>query len=187
MTRSTMLVPLDGSALSTESLHHICRLFDPQRYQVTLLRVAPPPAGLLAKPARVIPVNGLGLPDYHSVHQFELSQHPIYPLQAEASVKAELEAELLHDARGLVDAGFSVHPVVQFGEPAEEIVAYAERTSIDLIVMATHGRTGIQRLLMGSVTAQVLRTSSVPLLLVRPIAQRNQVVEDEVVGSVVTT
>lgn len=187
MIRSTILVPLDGSALSRESLHHICHLFDPQCYQVTLLRVASPPAGLLAKPARVIPVNGLGLPEYGSLNQFELSRHPIYPLQAEASVKAELEAELLHDARCLVDTGFRVQPVVEFGEPAAEIVAYAERTSIDLIVMATHGRTGIQRLLMGSVTAQVLRTSAVPLLLVRPIAQNNLAVEDTVAGSVVTT
>ncbi|HEY0601696.1 MAG TPA: universal stress protein [Herpetosiphonaceae bacterium] len=171
MPRSTILVPLDGSALSDESLHHICHLFDPQRYQVTLLRVAPPPAGLLAEPARVIPVNGLGLPEYGSIQQFELSRHPIYPVQVEASLHAELEAELLHSARGLVDAGFSVQPVVQFGEPAAEIVAYAARTPVDLIVMATHGRTGIRRLLLGSVAEQVLRTSPVPVLLVHPAVQ----------------
>ncbi|HEY0736106.1 MAG TPA: universal stress protein [Herpetosiphonaceae bacterium] len=186
MTLSTILVPLDGSALSREGLRHICHLFDAQRYQVTLLRVASPPAGLLAEPARMIPVNGLGLPEYGSSQQFERSRHPIYPVQAEASMQAELEAELLHEARCLVDAGFSVHPVVEFGEPAEAIVAYAERTAVDLIVMATHGRTGIRRRLVGSVAEQVLRTSPVPLLLVRPVVQRSSAVEATAADGAVT-
>jgi len=187
MTRSTILVPLDGSALSRESLHHICQLFDPQHYQVTLLRIAAPPAGLLAEPTRVLPVNGLGLPEYGSVHQFERSRHPIYPVQAEASLAAELESELLRNARCLVDAGFSVHPVVEFGEPAEEIVTFAAHAPVDLIVMASHGRTGIQRLLMGSVAARVLRDSPVPVLLIRPNTRPSKAVEDKDTRGVVIT
>lgn len=182
MIPSTILVPLDGSAVSRESLSSICHLFDPQRYQVTLLRVADPPAGVLAEPVRVLPVNGWGVPEFRSAQQFEASRHPIYQLQTEASLRAELEAELLEQSRTLIDAGFSVQPVVRFGDPAEEIAAYARSSHVDMIAMATHGRAGISRLLVGSVAERVLRTSPVPVLLVRPVAQRGGVVEHTVVS-----
>jgi nucleotide-binding universal stress UspA family protein len=52
------------------------------------------------------------------------------------------------------------------GRAADEIVAYANRVSGDLIVMGTHGRTGIRRVLLGSVAEQVLRQARCPLLVV---------------------
>ena len=56
---------------------------------------------------------------------------------------------------------------VRIGTPAEEIVRYAELCDIDLIIMGTHGRTGIAHALMGSVAEQVLRVAPCPVLLVR--------------------
>ncbi|WP_049899118.1 universal stress protein [Halococcus agarilyticus] len=53
------------------------------------------------------------------------------------------------------------------GTPSAEIVEYAEGEECDLIVMGTHGRGGIDRLLLGSVAERVVRTSSVPVLTVR--------------------
>jgi nucleotide-binding universal stress UspA family protein len=53
------------------------------------------------------------------------------------------------------------------GSPAREIVRYAEQEGCDLIVMGTHGRGGIDRLLLGSVAEHVVRTSEVPVLTVR--------------------
>jgi len=53
------------------------------------------------------------------------------------------------------------------GSPSRRIVQYAEDEAIDLIVMGTHGRGGIDRLLLGSVAERVVRTSSVPVLTVR--------------------
>jgi nucleotide-binding universal stress UspA family protein len=53
------------------------------------------------------------------------------------------------------------------GDPAEEIVRVAEEVAADLIVMATHGRTGLGRLLMGSVAEEVLRKAPCPVLTVR--------------------
>ena len=52
------------------------------------------------------------------------------------------------------------------GRAADEIVAYASRVSADIIVMGTHGRTGIRRVLVGSVAEQVLRQARCPLLVV---------------------
>jgi nucleotide-binding universal stress UspA family protein len=53
------------------------------------------------------------------------------------------------------------------GTPSAEIVDYADETGCDLIVMGTHGRGGIDRLLLGSVAERVVRTSSIPVLTVR--------------------
>jgi nucleotide-binding universal stress UspA family protein len=53
------------------------------------------------------------------------------------------------------------------GTPSAEIVAYADEAGCDLIVMGTHGRGGIDRLLLGSVAERVVRTSPVPVLTVR--------------------
>jgi nucleotide-binding universal stress UspA family protein len=56
---------------------------------------------------------------------------------------------------------------VRIGVPAEEIVRYADARNIDLIVMGTHGRTGVAHLLMGSVAERVVRTAPCPVLTVR--------------------
>ena len=53
------------------------------------------------------------------------------------------------------------------GSPPREIVEYAERNGCDLVVMGTHGRGGIDRLLLGSVAEKVVRGSNVPVLTVR--------------------
>ncbi len=53
------------------------------------------------------------------------------------------------------------------GIPSRSIREYAEENSIDLIVMGTHGNTGLDRLLLGSTTEKVLRTSEVPVMTVR--------------------
>ncbi|WP_254545115.1 universal stress protein [Halomarina pelagica] len=66
------------------------------------------------------------------------------------------------EARGVGVVG----EVVQ-GEPHPSILDYAEREGVDLIVMATHGRRGLDRYLLGSVTEKIVRTASVPVLTVR--------------------
>jgi nucleotide-binding universal stress UspA family protein len=53
------------------------------------------------------------------------------------------------------------------GDPAEEIVRYGRDTGMDLIVMGTHGRTGLERLLLGSVAEKVLRDASCSVLVVK--------------------
>jgi nucleotide-binding universal stress UspA family protein len=57
---------------------------------------------------------------------------------------------------------------VRLGDPASGIAMAALDTHADLIVMATHGRTGVQRAVLGSVAGTVLRTACTPVVLVRP-------------------
>lgn len=58
--------------------------------------------------------------------------------------------------------------VVKYGLPYKEIVKYAHDEDIDLIVIATHGRTGLTHLLMGSVAEKIVRFSTIPVLSVKP-------------------
>jgi nucleotide-binding universal stress UspA family protein len=79
-----------------------------------------------------------------------------------------------------VDPGIPVHHVFLEGDPATEIVRVAVDAGMDLIVMGTHGRTGLERLLMGSVAEKVMREARCSVLVVKlpkgvPVAARNDV------------
>ena len=76
------------------------------------------------------------------------------------------EARLMDMLREL-GGGAKVRPRIVTGDPVNEIIRHAETEDIDLIVMATHGRRGLSRLLMGSVTEQVVRCAPCPVLSIR--------------------
>lgn len=84
-------------------------------------------------------------------------------LQQSAGYRRELEAKLRQCQKPSCNAEFRVEE----GDPAEQILRVAQETPCDLIVMGTHGRTGISRLLMGSVAEKALRNASCPILLVK--------------------
>ncbi len=63
---------------------------------------------------------------------------------------------------------------VVIGNPKEEILRYAIEVHIDLIIMGTHGRSGLERVLMGSVADQVLKNAAVPVLTVNPFRPKVQ-------------
>jgi len=64
--------------------------------------------------------------------------------------------------------GIQVRGVVKTGYPAEEILDLADSECVDMIVMGTHGRTGIDKILFGSVAEKVVKSSNVPVLTIRP-------------------
>lgn len=67
---------------------------------------------------------------------------------------------------------------VRYGHPVEEICDYAINNTIDLIVMGTHGRSGLARILLGSVAERVVRISPCPVLIVRHPDHDYTLVED---------
>jgi nucleotide-binding universal stress UspA family protein len=69
-------------------------------------------------------------------------------------------------------AGLKVRPIVDAGQPFGAIVDCAEKEGVDLIVMSSHGRTGLSRMLIGSVTDKILRGSPCPVLVV-PLEKEN--------------
>ncbi|MEF8777302.1 MAG: universal stress protein [Natronomonas sp.] len=80
----------------------------------------------------------------------------------------EIGHEAVEDIRERADeAGVDVESVVEDGTPHQTILNYADSEDIDLIVMGTHGRSGLDRYLLGSVTERIVRSSDVPVLTVR--------------------
>jgi nucleotide-binding universal stress UspA family protein len=75
---------------------------------------------------------------------------------------------------------------VRVGQPHKEIIEYTRQEGIDLIVIATHGRTGLNHLMMGSVAEKVMRLSPVPVLAVKPrrvsILTDNETTDGEIVS-----
>lgn len=67
---------------------------------------------------------------------------------------------------------FETIGAVQRGDPGKKIAAYAEKNHCDLIILGTHGRTGIERALIGSVADKVVRRAKCPVFLVRPEAKK---------------
>jgi nucleotide-binding universal stress UspA family protein len=86
---------------------------------------------------------------------------------AEVDHAIEKAKEMLADAAQHHAAGVPCEVVVQHGNPYEEILQLATSQQADLIVMSTHGRTGPQRLIIGSVAEKVVRTAPCPVFTVR--------------------
>ncbi len=82
-------------------------------------------------------------------------------------VAEEAEDELANLARDIIGVEHAMAKVV-VGHPVEHILKYVEENEVDLLVMATHGRTGLNRLMLGSVSEKVLRQSPIPVFLVKP-------------------
>jgi len=71
-------------------------------------------------------------------------------------------------AAELKGTGASVKTEIVWGNPADEIIQYAQKNKADLIVITTHGRSGVSRWAFGSVADKVLRTAAIPVLMVTP-------------------
>ena len=78
-----------------------------------------------------------------------------------------------------VNSGLNINTVVRCGTPADEIIRYAGQEGVDLIVIATHGRTGLRHMMMGSVAEKIVRRSSIPVLSVKPGFFRDRILKDE--------
>lgn len=63
--------------------------------------------------------------------------------------------------------GITVEPVLLEGNPSDELIRYAEEEKMDVVIMGTLGRTGLDRLLLGSVAEKLVRHSKVPVMVVR--------------------
>lgn len=101
---------------------------------------------------------------------------PINPAYIEPLGYLELNLlqKLDRMAHPLREEGLLVETHLFQGDPGAEIMKGAGDLQCDLIVMGTHGRTGVQRLLMGSVTERVLRASTIPIVAVRQQAAENK-------------
>lgn len=167
MTKSNVVIPLDGSPYSRKILAPIRKLLPPEQNRLTLLRVCKDSTGLVALPPSLAAVE-TNLEMYPSHRDALRAQHPIYATQIQESQRAEVMAELQETIRELEFHGYEVALEVTFGEPSEQIVNYVSFTPVDLVAMTTHGRTGLSKMLFGNVAEALLRRVNVPVLILRP-------------------
>jgi nucleotide-binding universal stress UspA family protein len=93
-------------------------------------------------------------------------------VKSETESRSDVAAELSRIAEELAGAGLKVRSVVRAGEPADEILEELKEQGADLVIMRTHGRSGVGRAVLGSVTERVLKASGVPVVLLRPGGRR---------------
>jgi len=106
----------------------------------------------------------------HGYRAFDDPSQPLgQRLAPEAFGKKEKQAQryLGRIAKEMEAKGIKVSTEVLLGDPAEEIVIYAKHPGCDIIVMSSHGRSGVSRWAHGSVADKVLRGSPVPVLMIR--------------------
>ncbi len=149
-----ILVTLDGSQLAEQVLPHVKALIE-HRTHVHLY---------LLSVAQVIDLASA------SAMVYPMAVFPGQPFDEEGErrrVEDELRGYLRGIAIDLTRNGVEVSDEVRFGQPAEEIIAYAHDIRADLIAMCTHGRSGLARWAYGSVADRVLHNAECPVLLVR--------------------
>lgn len=88
-------------------------------------------------------------------------------LTIEEALEAEGENAVSDVEDRALEAGIDAVTTIAHGNPSEEILAYADENDVDLIVMGTSGRSGIDRVLVGSVAENVIRRAEVPVLMKR--------------------
>jgi nucleotide-binding universal stress UspA family protein len=89
------------------------------------------------------------------------------PITMRHFAMSSAEAHLRDIAERLGRDGVSAEVFVRVGKPVDEILRFAAEHGADVIVMGTHGRTGIRHLIAGSVTERVVRASDLPVLTIR--------------------
>jgi nucleotide-binding universal stress UspA family protein len=157
-----IIVPLDGSPLSEVAMSQLPNLVGTGT-EVLLLRVIDPPSVELAMPVGVNP-PALFVPprEMMPAPSEESTETTAMAYQAATQYLAKKVVELRNK-------GMTVRAVVvEETDVAPTIVATAKEEQADLVIMSTHGRSGVARWMLGSVADRVLRSCPTPLLLVRP-------------------
>jgi nucleotide-binding universal stress UspA family protein len=158
-----ILVPLDGSKLAECALPHVEELAKGcDTEEVILISVTERVRGYRT-------LEGSGQSASSESGLWETS-HPVSQrLVPEAFGKKEKQAQRYLDriAKAMAAKGLNVSTEVLLWKPAEAIVGYAKQSGCDLIVMASHGRSGPSRWAYGSVADKVLKGSCIPVLMIR--------------------
>jgi nucleotide-binding universal stress UspA family protein len=149
MTPKTILVPTDFSEPSSAALTYAKQLADALNASIHLLHVAEDP---LRQP-------------------WTLETYGISPLDVLADITAQAQKDLERALPESERKRYRAELVTVVGSPFGEILNYARKNNVDLIVMGTHGRGGLAHMIVGSVAERVVRFAPCPVLTVRAQAE----------------
>ena len=163
MLYTHILVPTDFSAAAQQALTFGFEEAIQHKARLTLLHV-------MHRHAKTEVYYIKGAPRRHMGFEADSGGRlPSDPLAEPTTIRRDYEEETLEHLRQLVPSTFtgSWQAQIGIGDPADAIVQAAADLPADLIVMGTHGRTGLQHVLLGSVAEKVVRHASCPVLTVR--------------------
>ena len=146
-----ILVPLDGTAASEKILPHAQELVTHFKAEVTFFQAIQPLYNAVATTDGIVYV-------------------PYTPEEMKSFVTSA-ENYLTRVSAPFRELGVPVQQKVTLGDPAEAIIRFADEIGADLVAMATHGRTGVYRWMIGSVADKVLHAGNTPLFMVRTKAE----------------
>ncbi len=149
MSFGRILVATDFSDLSAEAVQYAQSLAASYTSELILLHVIDDAPAL-------------------AMHTMELTTEVVIRDTTHSAVHHLEQFVASHDVR----CAGGVRTATRRGNPHEEIVKYADEEGVDLIVMATHGRTGLAHVLLGSVAEKVVQLASVPVLTIKPASVR---------------
>lgn len=142
-----VIVPLDGSELAECVLPHAEAIAGgSSNTRVTFIRVVPP---------------------LHLYGGVESSFSPEERQRLEADSMDVARDYLDRLVKQLTEAGITAQSEVLYGDVIDKLTDYANKNEADLIIIATHGRSGVSRWVWGSVADRILRSSCIPVLMVR--------------------
>lgn len=172
-----ILVALDGSSNSEAALRPLKEMVDTSKNEVNLVRVIDYRTQKPLWPSKS---------KYGSVVGSELSmsteigykpyERMVPPAESSSQRRERMRTEALEYLQNISKGYFrgKASPVVLAGsDPAKAIVEHAKKEGTDLIVITTNGRTGLAKVLMGSVASNVLKSGVAPVLMIRPRLTRD--------------
>jgi len=146
-----IMVPMDGSELSESVFPHVEAVANGCKVShVTLVHV-------------VEPLH------MHSGLESMFSPEERWRLEKDGMDIARNQLNLV--VRRLKKKGVLAKVEVLHGHVVDKLVEYADKNEVDLIILCTHGRSGVGRLVLGSVADRLLRSTKVPVLMVRPLSE----------------
>ena len=151
-----ILVPLDGSTRAEQALPVAIQLARASNGSIVLIRVANFPT------------------DYGGGY----TQAPLMTEQVIETELSNVDEYLKKVATSEVLAGISVKTEAMFGQPLQDILSVVESRRADLIVICSHGRTGLKRWALGSIAQALAHQSAVPLLVLRESGQVTAIASD---------
>ncbi len=156
---SKILLPLDGSDLSSQAVEHAKALATATNASLVLLQVVDSEAQLISQASGI------------TIEPLAMGEVTVDAARAAVAAQRAVAEENLNAAKAALEsAGISVEAIVREGQPGDQIVDAVEELGCDVVVIATHGRTGFRRAILGSVADHVVRhTPTASVLLIKPV------------------
>jgi nucleotide-binding universal stress UspA family protein len=115
--------------------------------------------------AKLYAVHVISMGDYYSSIPLSIDAEWIKAMEEHLRIEGQEAIAYVENAGRA--ANVEIEPIILEGNPASEIVDFAEKNDIELVIMGSHGKTGIQRFLIGSVAENVVRYSKKTVLIVK--------------------